>query len=84
MNIGIDIDGVLQNLYEFMIKEGTRYCKENNKGKLRNPNAFDTPAMYGWDDETDTDFWTKNIFLYAEKGVLIPRASENLKRLKNI
>ena len=47
MNIGIDIDGVLQNLYEFMIKEGTRYCKENNKGKLLNPKAFDTPAMYG-------------------------------------
>ena len=31
----------------FFRKEGTKYCKENNKGKLLNPNAFDTPAMYG-------------------------------------
>lgn len=82
MNIGIDIDGVLQNLYKFIIEEGMKYCKENNKGELVNPNSYNTPEIYGWDDKTDTDFWVKNIFSYAEEGEVIPKASENLKKLK--
>lgn len=82
MNIGIDIDGVLQNIYKFMIEEGTKYCKENNKGSLINPKAYMTYDMFGWDDETDTDFWVKNIFLYAENGEVISKASENIKKLK--
>ena len=83
MNIGIDIDGVLQNIYKFMIEEGSKYCKENNKGKLINPNAYNISEMFGWDDATYTDFWIKNIFLYAENEETIPKASENLKKLKN-
>jgi len=82
MNIGIDVDGVLQNVYKFMIEEGTRYCKENNIGSLIDSNAYMTYNMFGWDYETDVNFWIKNVFSYAEKGEVLSKASENINRLK--
>ena len=82
MNIGIDVDGVLQNIYKFMIEEGTKYCKENNKGSLINSEAYMTYDMFGWDYETDVNFWVKNVFSYAEKGEVLSKASENINRLK--
>lgn len=83
MNIGIDIDGVLTDVRRFMIDTGLKYCKENNKGKLVNPNGFNSDDIFNWDKETDTDFWVKNIFSYAENNPVINAASENIKKLKN-
>lgn len=83
MNIGIDIDGVLTNYRKFAIEQGKKYCKENNKGELINPEAYDSTDMFNWDEETDLDFWEKNIFLYAEKNPVIQGASENIKKLKS-
>lgn len=82
MNIGIDLDGVLTNYRQFAIEQGQRYCRENNKGKLENPKAYYMKDMYNWDEETDYDFWIKNIFLYAKENPAIQGASENIKKLK--
>lgn len=83
MNIGIDIDGVLTDVRQFMIDAGLKYCKDNNKGKIVNPNGFNSDDIFNWDKETDTDFWVKNIFSYAENNPVINDASENIKKLKN-
>lgn len=82
MNIGVDIDGVLTNIAEFTLKQGTKYCEENHTGKLINPNSYDSEKVFGWDAKTDLDFWTKNIFLYAETNPPIPKAAETIQRLK--
>ena len=82
MNIGIDLDGVLTNYRQFAIEQGQKYCRENNKGKLENPEAYYMKDMYNWDEETDYDFWIKNIFLYAKENPAIQGASENIKKLK--
>lgn len=82
MNIGIDLDGVLTNYRQFAIEQGQKYCRENNKGKLVNPEAYYMKDMYNWDEETDYDFWIKNIFLYARENPVIEGAAENIKKLK--
>lgn len=82
MNIGIDLDGVLTNYRKFAIEQGQKYCKENTKGKLENPDAYYMKDMYNWDEETDYDFWIKNIFTYATENPAIQGASENIKKLK--
>lgn len=82
MNIGIDLDGVLTSYRKFAIEQGQKYCKENNKGKLENPEAYYMRDMYNWDEETDYDFWKKNIFSYATENPVIQGASENTKKLK--
>lgn len=82
MNIGIDLDGVLTNYRQFAIEQGQKYCKENDKGKLVNPEAYYMKDMYNWDEKTDYDFWIKNIFSYATENPAIQGASENTKKLK--
>lgn len=82
MNIGIDLDGVLTNYRKFAIEQGQKYCEENTKGKLENPEAYYMKDMYNWDEETDYDFWIKNIFIYATENPAIQGASENIKKLK--
>lgn len=82
MNIGIDIDGVLTDLNKFTIEQGIKYCEENKKGRLANPDAYDTKDIFNWDEETDLDFWIKNIFIYARENPVIEGAAENIKKLK--
>lgn len=82
MNIGIDIDGVLTNVGKFIIEEGQKYCEENQKGKLLKTDVLDTKEVFGWDNETDVDFWLKNIFIYAKENPIIEGAAENIKKLK--
>lgn len=73
MNIGIDIDGVLTDVRKFTIEEGLKYCEENKKGRLINPDAYDSKDVFDWNEETDLDFWKKNIFKYAETNPAIER-----------
>ena len=82
MNIGIDLDGVLTNYRQFAIEKGQEYCKKNGKEKLLNPEAYYINDMYNWNKETELDFWSKNIFLYAENNPVILGAPENIKKLK--
>lgn len=82
MNIGIDIDGVLTDVRKFTIEEGLKYCEENQKGKLVNPDAYSSEDVFDWDEETDLDFWKKNIFKYAETNPVIDGAANNIKKLK--
>lgn len=82
MNIGIDIDGVLTNIRKFTIEEGLKYCEQNGKGKLINPNAYDSKDVFDWDEEMDLDFWVKNIFIYAKENPPLEGAASNIKKLK--
>lgn len=82
MNIGIDIDGVLTDIRKFTIEEGLKYCKQNHKGKLTNPDAYYSNDVFGWDIETDLDFWFKHIFKYAEENPPLPGVASNIKKLK--
>lgn len=82
MNIGIDIDGVLTDVRKFTIEEGLKYCEENQKGKLVNPDAYSSEDVFDWDEETDLDFWKKNIFKYAETNPVIDGVANNIKKLK--
>ena len=82
MNIGIDIDGVLTNIKKFIIEKGLSYCNENKTGKLINPEEYESNKIFDWDEETDLDFWIKNIYIYAENNPPILGASENIKKLK--
>ena len=82
MNIGIDIDGVLTNVGKFILDKGLEYCKETNKGKRVKPVTYHSKEMFGWDEETDLDFWSKNIFLYARYCPPLEGAAYNIKKLK--
>lgn len=82
MRIGIDIDGVLTNYLKYCQEAGTKWCKENKKGMMIDPNAYDTTNMFGWNSLTDLKFWKENIFDYAENNPVMENASKIIKKLK--
>jgi len=54
MRIGIDIDGVLTDVRQFIIIEGLKYCEKTKKGKLINLDGFNSDDIFDWDKETDS------------------------------
>ena len=82
MKIGIDIDGVLNNMHEFIIEYGTKLCNELGKYKLENINAQYSTEIFLWSDEVAHKLWDKFGYeLYVRSS---PRtfASEVIKKLK--
>ena len=57
LRIGIDIDGVINNLEGFYLDYGTRYCFENNLPVTPNPFAYKIRHMYNWDKEEELKFF---------------------------
>ncbi len=82
MKIGIDIDGVLTNVIQFMKEAGSCYARKTGKGKLIDENAHDILDMFGWDEQTTMQFWEENIFDYAKNYPVQPFAKESIEKLK--
>lgn len=57
MRIGVDIDGVLNYHYRFMVEYGTKYCIEIGHGKLQNLTEGHLREMFGWTRTERDDFW---------------------------
>ncbi len=82
MNIGIDIDGVINNLDEYHIVEGTKFCYENmlpfnfhiNEYKLRN--------KFNWDRKMEQQFYLQNyMFFLTTSQYLRPGAKDVIQKL---
>lgn len=83
MNIGFDIDGVMTNFRQFMVKYGQKFFKRdviNNKG-------FSVKELFGCSDEEELKFWRKYLLKYAvmelprsnTAGIINELRSENNK-----
>lgn len=57
MRIGIDIDGVLNNLQEYHMSFGTRFCYEQNLPFTFHPEEYKVRDMFEWDLETEKKFY---------------------------
>lgn len=82
MIIGVDIDGVLTNLFKFVDKKRKEICKKDKIKIVRNKNALNLRELYGITEEESDKFWIENIFEYAEKVKFYKSASKYLKKLK--
>ena len=82
MRIGIDVDGVLTDVEKFQLNYGSKYCFENNLGKIVNPKAYKIYDVFGKNKEFNLEFWSKHLEIYATKEKIRPFASEVIKKLK--
>lgn len=57
INIGIDIDGVINNLSLFHITCGSKFCYENNLDIVINENEMDSLNIFNWNKSIDNLFW---------------------------
>ena len=83
MIIGVDVDGVLTELFKYVKKYGPIFAKENNIKIIYNKNATDTIDAFGWDAATDKKFWYEFIWPYSLECKCKKGASKYLQKLKS-
>ena len=83
MIIGIDIDGVLTDMFGYVYKASKKYNKENKiKGeKIKSSLHFN--EHFGWSDEQCDKFWDESIWEYSKNVKFYKSASKYIKKLKN-
>lgn len=82
MRIGIDIDGVLTNIEEFVADYEVKFCYENSLSYRVNLNEYDDSKALGISSQNCNKFWNKYIKYYATEYRARDFASEVIKKLK--
>lgn len=83
MRIGIDIDGVLTNVGQFVLDYLTKYCVENHISYEIGEKNYDLAKTFGINEETVEHFWNQYLEYYAIHEPARPFASEVIKKLKD-
>ena len=82
MKIGIDIDGVINNLQMFHLKCGTQFSQTHHLNCETNPRAYELRDMFGWDESNYRKFqreYYKMFFLTS--AYVRPFAKETIQHL---
>lgn len=82
MRIGIDIDNVISNFDEELLKEFLKHDKELRGTGIVNNETYITKGMFDWTKEEQDDFYSKNIERIAKKLDVINNAPEYIKKLR--
>ena len=82
MNIGIDIDNVLSNFNEELLKEFMKHDKELRNSGIINKDVYITRGVFDWSKDEFDDFYYKNIERIAQNLKVIDGAPEYIKKLR--
>lgn len=82
MKIGIDIDNVISNFNDELLKEYLKHDKELRNTGIINEDVFIRYGMFDWTEKEETEFYKNNIERIAIKLKSIHRATETIKKLK--
>lgn len=81
MRIGIDIDGVLTNMYEAIINNATRFCYENNIEYKINQTEYNEDKMIGISKLNVEKFWNNYLAKYVQEYAIREGATEIVSKL---
>lgn len=82
MRIGIDIDGVLTDIEQFVMNNIPKYCTENNIEYNICNIDYDHSKTFNITKEQEMNFWNKYLESYAINEKARPFASEIIDKLK--
>ena len=82
MKIGIDIDNVISNFNDELLKEYLKHDKELRNTGIINIDVFIRYGMFDWTEKEETEFYKNSIERIAIKLKPIHRATETIKKLK--
>lgn len=82
MRIGVDIDGVLNDIAEWHFSLGAKFCIENNINRGFNPNKYYMEDQFFLTAEENEEFWKQYIFDLLIAIPPRPFASEVIHRLR--
>lgn len=84
MRIGVDIDGVLNDIGEWHYSCGFKFCIENHIDRGFNPYKYMMEEQFGLTDEENYKFWKEYIFDLMVSIPTRPYAGKVLNLLKNM
>lgn len=85
MRIGIDIDNVISNFNDVLLKEFLKHDKELRNTGIINENAdYITRGMFDWTKEEIKEFYTNNIERIASNLDVIDEAPYYINKLKEL
>ena len=84
MRIGIDVDNVLSNFNDELLKEFLNHDKELRNSGIVNKDAYITRGMFDWSKEEQDNFYYNNIERIVKKLDVIDNAPEYIKKLKEL
>lgn len=64
MKIGIDIDGVINNLEEYHVAFGSRFCYERGISFHLDIKEYELTTMYQWDEITEKQFYDTYYYIF--------------------
>lgn len=83
MRIGIDIDNVISNFNDEMLKEYIKHDKELRNAGIINENAeYFRDGMFDWSKKEEDEFYYNNVERIAKRLRTIAEAPETIKKLK--
>lgn len=82
MKIGIDIDNVISNFNDELLKGYLKHDKELRNTGIINKDVFIRYGMFDWTEKEETEFYKNSIERIAIKLKPIHRATETIKKLK--
>lgn len=82
MKIGIDIDNVISNFNDELLKEYLKHDKELRNTGIINEDVFIRYGMFDWTEKEETEFYKNNVERIAKKLQPLNRATETIKKLK--
>ena len=82
MNIGIDIDGVLQNVGDFIFDYGSKYCFYKNINFNINDSEYNEKDIFGISSKEAEEFWKTYLVQYVTSYQPRDFAVEVIKKLK--
>ncbi len=80
--IGIDIDNVISNFDEILLKEFLKHDKKLRNTGIVNNDVYITRGMFDWTKEEFDDFYYNNIERIAQSLNVIDNAPEYIRKLK--
>lgn len=84
MRIGVDIDGVLNDIGEWHYSCGFKFCIENDINRGFNPYEYMMEEQFGLTDEENYKFWKEYIFDLMVSIPTRPYAGNVLQLLKEL
>lgn len=82
MRIGVDLDGVLNDVAEWHFACGSKFCLENNISRGFNANGYYMEEQFYLTAEENREFWRQYIFDLLISIPQRPYASEVIHRLR--
>lgn len=85
MKIGIDVDGVLTNVEQYVFENFGKYCYEHNIDILNiKSEEYDTADIYNTTEEKDLEIWDELFLEYVKTYPARKFASEIIAKLKEM